>query len=430
MMKSVFKKIVVAIITFEAKMLLRRTNPTIIAITGSVGKTSVKDAVYAVLKDTTHVRKSEKSYNSDIGVPLSVLGLPNAWNNPLHWLKNIIDGALLAIHPTHYPKLLILEMGVDRPGDMDKLTAWIKPDIVVLTRFPDIPVHVEFFSTPEAVIEEKTKLVHALKPDGVLIYNQDDEKVVAVAKSIRQKTIGYSRYSLSSFTASGDRIVYENGEATGFEFILTHESEAVTMRVQGSLGAQQSYNYAAATAVASLFGVGITSCAEALFQHMPPQGRMRIIRGIKHTLLIDDTYNSSPIASEQALKTLGELRGVKRKIAVLGDMMELGQFSIREHERIGILVAQYADVLVTVGVRARGYSKGAMEAGMNPKYIFEYDDALRAGSEIQTFIKEGDVLLVKGSQSIRAERFVEELMLEPERAEELLVRQSKEWKLL
>src|SRR5690606_24740069 len=110
-----------------------------------------------------------------------------------------------------------------------------------------------------------------------------------------------------------------------------------------------------------------------LSNHIPPQGRMRIIPGIKKTLIIDDTYNSSPIASEQALKTLGELRGVKRRIAVLGDMMELGQFSIREHERIGTLVAQYADVLVTVGVRARGFSKGAMEAGMNPKNIFEYD---------------------------------------------------------
>ncbi|HEX4799081.1 MAG TPA: UDP-N-acetylmuramoyl-tripeptide--D-alanyl-D-alanine ligase [Candidatus Paceibacterota bacterium] len=427
-MKSLFKKIIVSILTYEAKLLIRRTKPTIIAITGSVGKTSVKDAVYAVLKDTTHVRKSEKSYNSDIGVPLSVLGLPNAWNNPLRWIKNIIDGALYALHPSEYPKLLVLEMGVDRPGDMEKLTAWIKPDVVVLTRFPDVPVHVEFFSTPEAVIAEKSKLVHALKPDGVLVYNQDDEKVVEVAKGVRQRAIGYSRYSLSPFTASGDKIVYEHGTAIGFEFILTHGDEAVTMRVQGSLGVQQAYNYAAATAVASLFGVDIRSCAASLATHTPPQGRMRIIPGIKHTLLIDDTYNSSPIASEQALKTLGELRGVKRKIAVLGDMMELGQFSISEHERIGKFVAKYADVLVTVGVRARGFSKGAIDAGMNPKDIFEYDDARRAGKEIQTFIKEGDVLLVKGSQSIRAERFVEELMTEPEHADTLLVRQSVEWK--
>lgn len=109
-------------------------------------------------------------------------------------------------------------------------------------------------------------------------------------------------------------------------------------------------------------------------------------------------------------------------------MMELGQFSIREHDRIGRLAVQYADIVVTIGVRARGFAKGALEAGMNPENIFEYDDAEQAGSELQTFIEAGDVLLVKGSQSIRAERLVEALMAEPERAEELLVRQGKEWK--
>jgi UDP-N-acetylmuramoyl-tripeptide--D-alanyl-D-alanine ligase len=427
-MKDIFKKIIVAILTYEAKMLIKRTHPQIIAVTGSVGKTSIKDAIYEAFKGRMHVRKSEKSFNSEIGVPLSVLGLPNAWSNPFLWLKNIIDGALIALHPGEYPKLLILEMGVDRPGDMDKLTAWIRPDVVVLTRLPDVPVHVEFFDSPEAVIQEKKKLVDALKPDGVLVYNQDDEKVLEIAQGVFQRSIGYSRYSLTPFTASADRVVYENGQAVGFEFMLTHLDSAVLMRVNGSLGVQHAYNYAAAAAVAAVFSIGVADVAQALASHMPPPGRMRLIPGVKETLLIDDTYNSSPAASEQSLKTLSELKGVKRRIAVLGDMMELGQFSIREHERIGRIVAHTADVLVTVGVRARGFSKGAIEEGMNPKNIFEYDDALRAGKEIQTFIQKGDVLLVKGSQSIRAERFVEELMAEPEKAEELLVRQDSMWK--
>lgn len=155
---------------------------------------------------------------------------------------------------------------------------------------------------------------------------------------------------------------------------------------------------------------------------------MRLIPGLKHTLIIDDTYNSSPAALEAGLRTLGELKGVKRRIAVLGDMMELGQFSIREHERIGRLISKHADLLVTVGVRARGFSKGAMEEGMEAKKILEFDDARRAGRELQNLIKAGDVLLVKASQSIRAERLVEELMAEPERAEELLVRQDPMWK--
>ncbi len=427
-MKHIFKKIVVSILTAEAKILLKRTQPKIIAVTGSVGKTSIKDTIYEVLKDSVHVRKSEKSFNSEIGVPLSILGLQNGWNNPFLWIKNIIDGAVIAFHPVNYPKLLVLEMGVDRPGDMDALTAWIKPDVVVLTRLPDVPVHVEYFDSPEAVSKEKIKLVHALKPDGVFVYNQDDKKITEVAKDIFQKSLGYSRYSLSPYTASADTVIYENGRAIGFEFMLTHLNTAVRMRVTGSLGVQHAYNYAAAAAVASLFDIDIKTVADRLYTYLPPSGRMRIINGIKDTLIIDDTYNSSPTASERSLITLGELKGVKRKIAVLGDMMELGQFSIREHERIGRMVPEHADILVTIGVRARGFSKGAIEAGMDPKNIFEYDDALRAGKEIQTYITAGDALLVKGSQSVRAERFVEELMSEPEKAEELLVRQSAEWK--
>ncbi len=426
-MKEIFKKIVIAILTYEAKMLLKRTRPQIIAVTGSVGKTSIKDAIYEVLKNKIHVRKSEKSFNSEIGVPLSVLGLPNAWSSPLHWFKNIIDGAILVLHPGVYPRLLILEMGVDRPGDMAKLTSWIRPDVVVLTRLPDVPVHVEYFDSPEAVAEEKMKLVSALKADGVFVFNQDDEKVLSRAKETLQQSIGYSRYSLSPFTASADKIVYENGIAIGFEFLLTHLNKAVLMRVTGSLGVQHAYNYAAASAVASIFSIGIDEVAEALREYVPPPGRMRLIPGIKDTLIIDDTYNSSPTASERSLATLSELRGVKRRIAVLGDMMELGQFSIREHERIGRLVAQSADILITIGVRARGFSKGALGAGMLEKNIFEYDDALNAGRELQTFIKAGDVLLVKGSQSIRAERLVLELMAEPEKAEEFLVRQGDVW---
>lgn len=427
-MKDFFKKIVVAIITFEARLLLARTNPKIIAITGSVGKTSVKDAIYEVLKNHVHTRKSEKSFNSEIGVPLSVLGLESGWNNPLVWFKNIIDGFITVLHPSDYPKVLVLEMGVDRPGDMDLLTKWVKPDVVVLTRLPDVPVHVEFFSSPEAMCAEKLKLVHALKPDGVFIYNQDDEKILEAAKDIFQQSIAYSRYSISPYTASADSIVYDHGHAVGSEFTLSHLDESVTIRVHGSLGVQHAYTYAAAAAVGSVFGIPLLNVKEALDVHVPPPGRMRLILGIKNTIIIDDTYNASPAAVEHALQTLKELKGVKRKIAILGDMMELGQYSIREHERIGALVHESADLLMTIGVRALGFSKGALEHGMSEKKILEYDDAVQAGNELQNLIKAGDAILVKASQSIRAERIVEEIMAEPERASELLVRQGEMWK--
>lgn len=427
-MKEFFKHIVISIITFEAKLLLLRTKPTIIAVTGSVGKTSVKDAVYEVLKGSVHTRKSEKSFNSEIGVPLSVLGLPSGWNNPFLWLKNIVDGLIMVIHPGKYPKVLVLEMGVDRPGDMDLLTKWIRPHVVVLTRLPDVPVHVEFFGSPEAVCEEKIKLVKALRPEGTLVFNNDDEKVVEVAKSVLQQTVGYSRYSPSAFTASGDETFYEDGVPRGTTFTLTHERESVSFSVRGSLGVQHAYTYGAASAVASIFGISLTDVRGALEKYVPPPGRMRVLPGLKGTTIIDDTYNASPIACERALQTMKELKGVKRKIAVLGDMMELGNFSITEHERIGRIVADSVGLLMTIGVRSRGYAKGALEAGMSEKKILQYDDAETAGRELQALIKAGDVILVKASQSIRAEKVVEEIMAEPERAEELLVRQSSFWK--
>lgn len=426
-MKSIFKKIIVSVLSWEAHLLLKRAQPKIIGITGSVGKTSTKDAIYAVLKHHVHARKSEKSFNSELGVPLSILGLPNGWNNPLLWIKNIFDGLLIALTPGKYPEVLVLEMGVDRPGDMAKLTSWIKPDVVVLTRLPDVPVHVEYFPTPEAVVAEKRVLVDALKPDGVLVYNHDDERVRQVAESIRQQAVGYSRYSLSQFTASADKVIYEGGRAKALEFTLTHLNKASLMYVHGSLGVQHTYNYAAATAVASLFDISIEDSTRALREHVPPAGRMRLIPGIKDITLLDDTYNASPVATERALQTLRELKGVKRRIAVLGDMLELGQYSVREHEKLGEQAAGIVHILITVGVRARGIARSALEHGLSEKVIFQYDDVERAGKELQEMIEPGDMILVKGSQGMRLERIVAELMAEPEKAGELLVRQSDAW---
>ncbi len=426
-MKSLFKKIIVAIITFEARMLIARTRPHVIGITGSVGKTSTKDAVYTVLKQKVRVRKSEKSFNSEIGVPLTILGLPNAWNNPFRWIKNIFDGALIAMFPGNYPEWLVLEIGVDRPGDIGRITSWLKPDIVILTRLPDVPVHVEFFNSPEAVIAEKRQLVDALKPEGILVFNNDDEAIVKIKDGIRQQSIGYSRYSLSPFTASADKMIYESGVPIGLEFTLTHGFDATLIAVFGSLGVQHAYAYTAAVAVGTIFGMTIQECAEALRAHVPPPGRMRLIPGIKGSLIIDDTYNASPVAMERAIQTLKEVRTIGRKIAILGDMMELGQYSVAQHEKTGHMIAEVADILVTVGIRSRGIAEGALESGMHESKIRQYEDARLAGKELEELLGEDDIVLVKGSQSIRAERAVEEIMMHPEQAGELLVRQDSMW---
>lgn len=426
-MKTFLKNIVVKILTLEAKLLLSRHHPVIIAVTGSVGKTSMKDAIYSILKKHYSTRKSEKSFNSEIGVPLTVLGLPNAWNNPFLWLKNIIDGFFIALFSKDYPNYLILETGIDRPGDMSNLAKWLKPNIVVLTRFPDVPVHVEYFESPEAVITEKMKLIDALDQDGLVIYNHDDERIQTALSSVRQKTIGYSRYLNSHFTASRDSIYYNDDTPAGISFFIDNMGTTYEVKVAGIVGMQQVYIYNGAIAVSAQCGLSVTDAVEALSSHVPPPGRMRILKGIKGTIIIDDTYNSSPAAAEQALEALKEIRHAKRKIAVLGDMLELGRFSAREHERLGELLPQCADILVTIGVRARKIAETALSHGLNEKFILQYDDALRAGRELQAYIQPGDVILIKASQGIRAEKIVEEIMQEPELASELLVRQDVAW---
>lgn len=427
-MKGAFKRIVTAILTREARYLLRRMQPTVVAVTGSVGKTSMKDAIYAAVRHHRAARKSEQSFNSELGVPLAVLGLPNAWNNPFGWIKNCIDGALLALFSREYPEVLILEAGVDRPGDMERLTAWLTPSIVVLTRLPDVPVHVEYFSSPEAVSAEKLTLVSALASEGTLVYNHDDAVITKYLPEVRQRTMGYGRYLPTDVTARDDQVVYRDNRPIGVQCSVEHEGESATVRTSGTIGLQTVYTLTGAVAVSRVLGVPLAEAAAGATELPLPPGRMRLLSGIKGTTIIDDSYNSSPIAAELALQTLRELKHAKRKIVVLGDMLELGRFSSSEHERIGTLVPETADALFTVGVRSRKTAEAALEHGLHESKIFQYDDAVRAGRELQGYVEPGDVILIKGSQGIRAERIVEEIMEDPTRAPELLARQSAAWK--
>src|SRR3989344_2605292 len=217
-MKSVFKKLVIAILTWEARLVIRRHKPSVVAITGSVGKTSTKDAVYAVLAGQAQVRKSDKNFNSEIGIPLSILGRPNAWNNPLRWLQNIFDGLLIAGLGRSYPDWLVLEIGADRPGDIRKVVTWLPVDIAVITRLPEVPVHVEYFDSPEMVREEKAALIAGLRPSGVLILSVGDERVVALRErcpaGITVLTYGFS--GSANVAAEVPEIVFgEAGRAAG-----------------------------------------------------------------------------------------------------------------------------------------------------------------------------------------------------------------------
>ncbi len=423
-MKSFIKKIVIAIIQWEAVLVLKKYKPKIIAITGNVGKTSTKDAIFTVISKRFFVRRSEKSFNSEIGVPLTILGCNNAWNNPFLWVKNIIEGLLLIILKNHYPKWLVLEVGADRPGDIRAITEWLKPDVVVVTSLPDVPVHIEFFDSVEEVVEEKEALVQALKPEGTLILNYDEEKTRSLKQKYRHTATTFGFTEGATYQASHDAANLENRQTS---FRINSRGSSVPLAIKGALGRQHIYPALAAFAVGGSLGLDMATMAEAFGEHKTPLGRMKIIGGVRRSVIIDDTYNSSPAALTSALTVLKDISVSGRKFAVIGDMMELGVHSIEAHRAAGKQVAESADRLITVGVRARGVRESAIEAGIEERNCFHFENSTSAGEKLREILEKGDVALVKGSQSMRMERVVKEAMAQPEDAHELLVRQDREW---
>ncbi|MEL6805740.1 MAG: cyanophycin synthetase, partial [Bacteroidota bacterium] len=255
----------------------------------------------------------------------------------------------------------------------------------------------------------------------------DDEKVRRSTEEVRQQAIGYGRYAPTHFTATSDTVAYTDNKPVGISCVVTYVHDSATVTLGDVLGVQHTYTIAAACAVASVFDVTLSQCATSLADFRATPGRMNIIPGVKDTVIIDDTYNSSPTAAERALSSLYEIETTGRKIAVLGDMLELGRYSVREHERVGEQVADGADLLITVGIRSRGTAEGALAFGMDESAILQYDEAVRAGRELQNLLQPGDVVLVKGSQSMRMEVIVADIMANPLEAESKLVRQSTMW---
>lgn len=416
-MKSIFKKIIIKILILESRIILKKYKPKIIAVTGSVGKTSTKDAIFTAMSSSDHIRKSEKSFNSEIGVPLTILGLQNGWNDPVIWLKNIFEGIELIIFKSEYPKTLILEIGADHPGDIKSISKWLRADIVVITKIGEVPVHVEFFPSPEALVKEKSYLLNSLKKDGTLILLADDVRVREMAKDMKQKVILYGFSNDASIIATDISVIYNNSLPEGMTFKLNYQGNSVPISLKNVLGNQQVYPIIAATAVAIASDISLSKIVTSFESHNPPHGRMNLIKGINGSVIIDDTYNSSPDALREGLLTLASLNSTGRKIAVLGDMLELGSFSAEEHKKAGVIAMQSCNILITVGQRAKLMGKNSIS----------FDSSDEAGEYLKTIAVAGDIFFIKGSQSIRMEKITKALMAEPDKASELLVRQEEEW---
>ncbi|KND50988.1 MAG: UDP-N-acetylmuramoyl-tripeptide--D-alanyl-D-alanine ligase [Parcubacteria bacterium C7867-007] len=428
-MKTLLRSIFASVLGWLAAGIVRKYKPKIVMVTGSVGKTSTKDAVAAALSGIYLVRKSDKSYNSEFGVPLTIVGVDSPWANPGAWLKVFGEAFALRFFPSHYPNMLVLEVGADRPGDLAKIMKIALPDAVVVTKLPEVPVHVEAYPTPAAVREEEFYPAYALDEGMPLIMNAEDEYAIAMSARLTARTMTFGVSEHADVRITQPKVHVEDGNIVGMEALLHIGSEEHLLTVPGTVGQPALYAPAAAIATAIALGLTVPEALKGLTSYAPPPGRARILNGKNGSTLIDDSYNASPAATVEALASLNLVAGERklRRIAVLGDMLELGRYSFEEHERIGTLAARQTDLLVTIGVRARGIAAAALEAGMPETSIQQFSTSEEAAPMLAELIGKGDVVLIKGSQSIRTERITEALLSTSE-DQEHLVRQSKQWK--
>jgi len=410
-----------------AKLVLKKYKPVIIAVTGSVGKTSTKEAIYAVLKNhfgENQVRRNERNYNNEIGVPLTIFGLETGGKSVATWFLRFIKIFLMLFFREKYPKILIVEMGADRPGDIEYLTKFVKPKVGVVTTIGEVPVHVEFFDSPQQLALEKKKLIDSLESDGVAVLNYDDEMVRVMGENSRAKVLTYGFGEAADVRAANYETRATNFEEEGiFGFIvfkLSHRGSTVPVKLFNVLGTHQVYPALAAAIVGIIFNLNLIEISEGLRTYKSLAGRMRLINGIKNTLIIDDSYNAAPLSTLAALETLQKFEG-RRKIVVLGDMLELGEYTSEIHNQVGRKAAEVADFLFTVGERAKFIAEGAKAKGMKKDTIFEFCTSDEAGKPLQERIEKEDIILIKGSRAIKMEKIVKEIMAEPNKAKELLV---------
>ncbi len=418
---------------FLAHALIKKYHPKIVGVTGTVGKTSAKYAICAILESKFRVRADKKSLNSEIGFPLAILGFDIPGRSMWRWMKIFLSGIQqLLFYDSNFPEVLVLEYGADRPGDIAYLLEIAQPHIAVLTALS--PVHLERFRDIDSLFSEKKLLLDAIAEDGIAILNIDFSEIKEYSSSVRAKIFTYSiiQPQANLYTT---QIIHHWGKGVNAKIVF--EGSSVPIFLHEAAGELHIGAVLAAVGVGIAFDMNLVEIAEAVGKYIPPPGRMHYLQGIKNVQIIDDSYNSSPKAALEAIRFLAayklpEISGKKlEKFAVMGDMNDLGAFSEDFHEEIGKYIAkEKIDWLITVGEKSKHMAEAARKEGMDEGRIISFDNSSDAGKFVQEKIEEGDIVLFKGSQNgIFLERAVKEILAEPLRAKELLVRQGPEWKI-
>ena len=347
-----------------------------VGITGNVGKTTAKEATAAALGARYRVLRTAASFNNEIGVPLTFLRL----------------------EPSH--EVAVIELGFYVPGEIADLCRLVRPRIGIITEIPAIPVHYARTPSVEAIAAGKAELIESLPDDGVALLNADSPRVRALAPRTRAHVVLFGESEDAQLRATDVRA---EGLA-GLRFTAQYEGEraAVALPIPGR---QLVPAALAALGAAHTLGVPLAEAAVALGTLEQPAHRMEVRRGPGITV-IDDSYNASPAAVQAALAVLRDVPG--RRIAVLGDMLELGSFSADAHEAMGRDAARSTDVLIGIGELARTAVDAARAAGLAEAYwAGEPGEALLVLRGMQ---QDGDTILVKGSHSLALDRLADTLV--------------------
>jgi UDP-N-acetylmuramoyl-tripeptide--D-alanyl-D-alanine ligase len=353
-----------------ARFWRRKLDLRVIGITGSVGKSTTKEIIAEVLSTHYRTLKSPGNLNNEIGLPLTILKLGAGYQRA------------------------VLEMGFYVPGEIAFLCEIAKPFIGVVSNIGT--VHAERAGSQEAIFRGKSELVQSLPEDGYAILNYDDPWVKQMAEKTKANVFFYGLSSESDLWA--DEV--EGLGLDGIRFRMHYKKETMHIHVP-MIGRHSVHTALRSAAVGVVDGLSWEEIIEGL-KHGHSQLRLVAVRTKLGSLILDDTYNASPESMLAALNLLDEMEG--RKIAVLGDMLELGQYERQGHEMIGLRAAQVADILITLGPRARMYAESAIRAGFKPSRIVEFDAIEPIIEWLEKNLTKDDAVLLKGSRGLRMDR--------------------------
>ncbi|HXV99384.1 MAG TPA: UDP-N-acetylmuramoyl-tripeptide--D-alanyl-D-alanine ligase [Anaerolineae bacterium] len=361
----------------------RKYNPRVIGITGSVGKSTSKELVWAVLSTRFETLKSEGNLNNEIGLPLTLLNLTAEY------------------------EAVVLEMGTYAIGEIKLLCNIAQPHVGVVTNVG--PTHLERLGTVERIAEAKAELVQALPPaaeGGVALLNYDDPLVLPMAQQTGARVLTYGLSPEADLWASE----VESAGLEGIRFVFHHQDQTIHARIP-LLGRHSVHTALRAALVGLVEGLDWEEIITGL-QSLPNTAQLRLVAvlGPNGSTVLDDTYNASPASTIAALNLLDDLAGA-RKIAVLGDMLELGSFEEEGHRKVGCRAADVVDLLIVIGARAKWIAAEARACGLDPASVLELADNQAAIAYLEQILEPEDIALIKGSNSQRLDEIVSALTM-------------------